>query len=368
MTKRIFLVLKWLGILAGIFVLLIAGFFGFLTITEFSPPARVNPAIGGIGQAMNGSKRQFTFLTWNIGYAGLGRGTDFFYDGGKMVRPSREQCLGYFAGIRAEVQKHEVSDFIFLQEVDVHSKRSWYLDEFDSLSVALKDRWHAFAQNYGCLYIPVPIHEPMGRVAAGLATFSRFQPAGATAGYYKTDLSWPKRLAFLKRCYLMLRFHLDNGKDLVVLNTHNSAYDSTGIWRKHEMALLDSVMTAEFQRGNYVVCGGDWNSNPRGYHPGAIVSGDRGTVIEPPIDSGFMPGWQFVFDPSLPSNRYTDMPYKKGVTRTTIIDFFVVSPNIEVTVVSAVSMGFAFSDHHPVMMGVRLKPDPGSIQGPGLTP
>jgi endonuclease/exonuclease/phosphatase family metal-dependent hydrolase len=119
--------------------------------------------------------------------------------------------------------------------------------------------------------------------------------------------------------------------------------------------MLDSAMISEYERGNYVITGGDWNSNPRGFNFATIATGDKVTVIEPPVESDFLPGWQFIFDPSKPSNRYVDTPYKKGVTQTTIIDFFVVSPNVEVTRVTTIPLGFAYSDHEPVVMKVRLK-------------
>jgi endonuclease/exonuclease/phosphatase family metal-dependent hydrolase len=49
------------------------------------------------------------------------------------------------------------------------------------------------------------------------------------------------------------------------------------------------------------------------------------------------------------------MPYQKGKTKTTIIDFYVVSPNVEVKAVHTIATGFKFSDHQPVIMKVTLK-------------
>ena len=213
----------------------------------------------------------------------------------------------------------------------------------------------AYAKNYDCRYIPVPLSDPMGSVVAGLAAFSQFRPLKAEVLYYDAFFPWPTRLAMLKRCYLMFRFGLGNGRQLVIINTHNSAYDSTGALRKRELFLLDSVMQSEYRQGNYVVAGGDWNSNPLGFEISSIISGDKVTGIDPPAESGFLPGWQFVFDPLQPSNRFLDIPYQKGLTRTTIIDYFVVSPNVEVTLKSTIPLGFSFSDHDPVLMAVKLK-------------
>ena len=355
MPKPVRTIFMTIVILVGFSLLFMAGFLGFLTMTEFSPEGKSNPEINGKGKPMDPSRREFTFFTWNIGYSGLGQEMDFFYEGGTLVRPEKEQCSRYFEGIKRMVQANDTADFIFLQEVDVHSKRSWYCDEFAALSNILPDYFNVFAQNYGSMFIPIPLPNPMGRVKAGLACYLKMKQESAEVRYYKTDLSWPKRLAFLKRCFVLLRFGLDNGKDLVVLNTHNSAYDSSGVWRKIELSALDSAMKSEYMRGNYVIAGGDWNINPRGFNSSTVASGDAVISLDRLIEPSFLPGWQFVFDPNQPSNRNLDMPYKKGVTKTTIIDFFVLSPNVEVRCVSTIPTGFACSDHQPVVMGVRLK-------------
>jgi endonuclease/exonuclease/phosphatase family metal-dependent hydrolase len=272
-----------------------------------------------------------------------------------MVIPGKDWCLRYFDGIKKLVKANDTVDFIFLQEIDRLAKRSWKIDEVDGLDKVLPDFSSAFATNYDCRYVPMPIQQPMGKVLAGLATYSQFKPSGAEVQYYDAYFPWPNRLAFLKRCFVELRFRLDNGKDLVIINTHNSAFDSTGALRKRELFILDSVMQLEYQNGNYIVAGGDWNSNPRGFSTSSVTSGDMVALIEPPVESNFLPGWQFIFDPAVPSNRFADIPYKKGVTRTTIIDFFVVSSNIELKSVATIPTGFAYSDHEPVVMKIGLK-------------
>jgi len=354
--RKFFKIIIWaLGIVVGFLILGVLALLGYLTITEFSPTKHFVIEISGKGREIDSSQRKFTFFTWNIGYAGLACEQDFFYDGGKMVIPEQGQCIQYFDGIKRMVKANDTVDFIFLQEIDAYAKRSWYTDEVAGFAAVLSNFSTVYATNYDCRFVPMPIQEPMGRVVSGLATYSQFKPVQAEVHYYDAFFPWPKRLAFLKRCFVLLRFGLDNGKELVILNTHNSAFDSTGALRKRELSVLDSAMQSEYQRGNYVVAGGDWNSNPRGFNVSSIASGDKVTGVEPPIESGFLPGWQFVFDPSRPSNRFADMPYEKGVTRTTIIDFFVVSPNIEVTRVATIPTGFSYSDHEPVVMEIRLK-------------
>lgn len=355
MHKIFPIIARVFGIVAGGIIVVILCLLGFLMLTEFVPVKHAAAEVGGNGGGMNPSQRDFTFFTWNTGYAGLGSDMDFFYDGGKAVMPGEEQSDCYFEGIKKQVKANDSIDFIFLQEIDVCAKRSWYKNEVDTLAAVLPTFSRVYATNYDCRFVPVPIHNPMGRVLGGLATFSQFKPDRAEVQYFDACFPWPKRMVFLKRCFVLLRFGLDNGRQLVVINTHNSAFDSTGELRRRELYMLDSAMQSEYRKGNYVVAGGDWNSNPRGFTSSSVISGDRVTRVEPPIDAGILPGWQFAFDPLRPGNRNVDMPYSKGLTKTTVIDFFVVSPNVEVKSTTVVPLGFACSDHEPVVMKIRLK-------------
>jgi hypothetical protein len=119
-------------------------------------------------------------------------------------------------------------------------------------------------------------------------------------------------------------------------------------------------MLVEYKKGNYVVTGGDWNQNPVGFLPtdlpGTFSTGDISRIIQPQIEKDFFPSdWKWVYDPELPSNRDVDQAYTRGKTPTTIIDFFVVSPNISVEKVSTQDLGFAWSDHQPVLMTFKIR-------------
>lgn len=343
-----------LVIIASIFVLTFVGMFVFMMTTEFCPVRSSQLEVNGNGKPVNPDQREFTLLTWNIGYSGLGAASDFFYDGGKSVRTGKKQTEQYLGAIEKFISDNDSVDFMFIQEIDVHSKRSWRINEYERISAVLPRFSSAFATNYNCRYIPLPLTQPLGRVLAGLATFTRIKPDLATVQYFDAMFDWPLRMVLLKRCFMTMRFRLSNGKDLVLINIHNSAYDSSGALRKRELFVLDSVAQKEFRSGNYVIIGGDWNNNPRGFKPAAIITGDAVTTVEPPIESGFFEGWQFVFDSLCPTNRYLDIAYVKGKTRTTIIDFFIVSPNVEVEMIKTIRLNFASSDHEPVAMKIKL--------------
>ncbi|MCX6246382.1 MAG: endonuclease/exonuclease/phosphatase family protein [Bacteroidetes bacterium] len=346
-------VTAWIFLIPASFFL---AFVLFLTVADYHPAEkeaiRIIPRKGVVISKM---KREITFLTWNIGYAGLGQKMDFFYEGGTRVRPERNEFEGYMEGISRFLASNDSVDFVFIEEADVHSRRSYFTDEVSAIAKALHGRISLFAKNYDCRFVPVPLDDPMGRVVSGIACYPRFIPGSAVRIDLGTRFSWPKQLVMLKRCILVMRYELTPGNQLVVVTLHNSTFDKEGELRKKELQKLNDLLTKEYSKGNYVIAGGDWNINPRGFRPETIITGDRSKAIDPPLDPAFLPGWQFAFDAAAPSNRDVEGPYLKGKTKTTIIDFFVVSPNVGVQWVRTLPTGFRCSDHQPVIMKVRLK-------------
>jgi endonuclease/exonuclease/phosphatase family metal-dependent hydrolase len=344
-------------LVVGLPVLIAIGFLAYLHFTEYKPAAIEMVEISGKGLAIPVAKQEFSFLSWNIGYAGLGREMDFFYDGGKMVRPGREETNKYLKRIRTDLKSRDSTDFIFLQEIDLDCKRTYHQNQLDYLQDGLSSFCHMFAENYRVDFIPVPVTEPMGRVRSGLGIFSKYMPESAERHAYDAFFPWPKRLAILKRCFLAASYSLGNGKQLIVINLHNSAYDEKGELRQKELNLLQVYLDEEYRKGNYIICGGDWNNNPRGFDPDKIITHDRIFTIKPAIDKSFMPGWEMVFDPLEPTNRNTNEPYRKGITGTTIIDFFIISPNVKKLFCHTIDRGFDNSDHQPVYARFLLNPE-----------
>jgi endonuclease/exonuclease/phosphatase family metal-dependent hydrolase len=217
---------------------------------------------------------------------------------------------------------------------------------------ALQDFNYAFGKNYDVKFVPMPVFKPMGKVVGGVATFTKYEFADTPVKYaFPSNFSWPKGLFFLDRCFVKHHFNLKNGKQLIVINTHNSAYDG-GSLKKQEMAYFKKYIVDEFAKGNYVVVGGDWNQIPPGYTP----LEENSDYEEMPVPENFADkDWIFAFDGNTPTNRKVDAPYEAGKTYTTVIDFFLLSPNIELLEVKGQPNGFEYSDHQPVRMVCKLK-------------
>jgi exonuclease III len=148
-------------------------------------------------------------------------------------------------------------------------------------------------------------------------------------------------------------YKLENGKDFIVVNIHNSAYDDSGKLKKQEMDYLKSFLEKEYKNGNYIICGGDWNQCPPNWAYNTLAKGKEGDYFQTNVEAKFMNGWNWIYDPNVATNRKNDKPYSDK-TFTTIIDFFLVSPNIKTIDCQAIDLNFAYSDHQPVKINIEL--------------
>jgi endonuclease/exonuclease/phosphatase family metal-dependent hydrolase len=203
--------------------------------------------------------------------------------------------------------------------------------------------------NYNVLFVPVPLSSPMGKVESGILTLSRYIPSQSIRYAYPSKQSWPKKLFLLDRCFLMCRYPLKNGKQLILINTHNSAFDNDGEQRRDEMVVLKNFVVNEYEKGNYVIVGGDWNQIPP--IESAKQYRDVATEYFAPLEvsEDFMPpSWKWISDGN-PTNRFLDTPYIKGKTKETLLDFFLISPNMEAIDIKRVDKHYQHSDHNPVI-------------------
>lgn len=329
-----------------------AAFLAYQTFSEFKPPKELSFQVSAKADTIGDS---LTITTWNLGYFGLGQDMDFFYEGGTMVRPTKAQNEKYTEACISRIKSFSKSDFIFLQEVDTSSGRSYLHNQLKQISAEMPSYSGYFAMNYNA-WVPIPPVNPMGNVRAGQVTLSRAHPVSAKRVSFQSSYEWPMRLFQLKRCFLETRFITRNGKELVLINTHNSAFDDAAALRAKELNALKQLMLTEYQKGNYVIIGGDWNQNPPPYDSTKVLPIYKARMIRPGIPADFLPqGWSYAFDPLHTTNRYVDIPYTEGKTFSTLIDFFVLSPNIRLEEVSAIPTAFKESDHQPVRMKVILQ-------------
>lgn len=354
--KFVILLIKIILFLVLLVALILGGLILYATLTDFKPDEKTAETPVNVNSKAKIEKADLSLLIWNIGFCGLGAESDFFYDGGKMVSAPKANVDKNYAGVEKFLKEQRGIDFTLLQEVDFGSKRSQFLEQVNLLSNTFSDKNLCTAINYNVQYIPIPFTNPMGRVKSGLATLSKYESTENTRYQFPGNFSWPKSLYFLDRCFLLQRFPARNGKELIIINTHNSAYDD-GSLKKKQMEYLKNVLDEEYQKGNFVIVGGDWNQLPPGFDPTTFAKpGQDAKVYERAISFDYMPeGWTWAYDPRVATNRKLEKPYDRLKTKTTVIDFYLLSPNIRLKEVNGIDLDFQFSDHQPVKMDILLE-------------
>ena len=299
------------------------------------------------------SDLQVDLMIWNIGYCGLDASMDVFYDGGKQVRPPESNVVENLERVLHFLNENDSIEFFLLQEVDIHSRRSYKMNEYDNIKNQMTEYSSFQGMNYDVFFVPLPFSNPMGKVESGLQTLTRYAPSAVARYSFPGNYDWPKNLFMLDRCFLVNRYPLENGKELIVINTHNSAYDD-GSLRKMQMEYLRNFLLEEYNAGNYMIVGGDWNQSP----PGLDKNFD-GHVFDDKdyseVPESYLPQeWQWVYDDTFPTNRRVASVYEKGKTPVTLIDFYLVSPNIKVYDIKTIDLDFRNSDHQPVILKAGL--------------
>lgn len=364
MVKKI---LKIVGIILAVIVLAAVGLVGWLTVTEYRPDAveelevttwrdQMDSLSDGEDLPLPALGERLTILSQNTGYAGLGKDADFFMDGGKDVAPTGEQELTNRNGLIQQLQAQD-ADIYFLQEVDTNSGRTGGVDQA-AYYQSLMDRYtSAHALNYSCDFVPFP-WPPIGKVHSGVQTLSRFGVEKAERVALPCPFSWPVSAANLKRCLLVSYVPLENSdKQLVLVNLHLEAYDD-GEGKAAQTEMLLDVLTGEYEKGNYVVAGGDFNQT----FPGALEAfpmQDPSLWTPGVLEEDILPnGWQFACDLDTPSCRLLNHPLDPDPAGNQfyVIDGFILSPNVQLDSVETLDRQFEFTDHNPVALEVTLEP------------
>ncbi len=347
--KKAFKFLAIIALLGGLYV---ATVLIYATVNDFQPEeVRSLRQLGKVGLPVFNDD-SLTVLIWNIGFTGLGAETDFFYDGGKTVIQDEEIVAKNLKGIQDHLKSQSDVDVFLLQEVDSSAKRSHHVDHVKAIEEVLPNYAHSFAVNYNVDFVPMPLFEPMGGVVSGLASFTKWRTEDHQRIAFPSQFSWPTRVFFLDRCYLKERMPLKNGAHLLIYNTHCSAYDTSGTLVAKEVELLMEDARMEYEKGNYVIIGGDWNQCPPNYTPLSNTNEYNEYVL---MNEQIDPEWQWVADPSVPTNRKLTTPYNPEKSYTSVIDHYLISPNLKVIEVMTQDLQFRYSDHQPVKLTVALE-------------
>lgn len=312
----------------------------------------------------------YTAATYNIGFGAYTPDYTFFMDEGAMAdgTPTRgsssvaasqesvQACTQGGIDVLKTVNGGAPADFMLFQEVDTDSDRSWHVNQKDAFEKAFPSYQSIFASNFHSGFLAYPPTKPHGKVNSGILTLTGVRASSSVRRSYPIDESFPTKFFDLDRCFEVTRLPVSDGHELVLVNSHMSAYDAGGSMRAKQLAMLTDVLVSERSKGNYVIAGGDWNHALCGslelYPSEQQVPGWVSTLEDDSVPEGFS-----VVRPDnleeVASCRGDDIPYQPGVTYTVTVDGFVVSDNVSARAWN-IDTGFAYSDHNPVLLSFSL--------------
>jgi len=327
-------------------------FFGSLVLGFVSAIAVIlgtNYLTSGVRIQKNSSEHSraiesvITIFNWNIGYAGLGKESDFIMDGGEnLLPPSKEIVEKNVAGIAGILKSHP-SDFYIIQEVSKPDMLNLGVDVLGGVRDALPDHSSWFTYDFNSHLIPTK-----WALKHGLSTFMPFVKADMTVRRLPNE---PDRIGGIiqRQYHIQVTEFSENDREWALLNIHLSAFDEGGNIRVQQFERLLEIAGKYYAQGKHVVIGGDWNMQlTLTDFPNTTKEEDLFWLKKLPVDK-LPEGWQLVFDSNIATIRTNERPYVKGENYTTIIDGFLVSPNVDVLSISGIDTNFEYTDHQPVM-------------------
>ena len=369
------LFLKIFLIFLGVVILFLGGFVAYLEISYY----RIGDTETEISNNENaeGGKyltlgEEYSITTFNIGFGAYDREYSFFMDKGYMADGS-ETVGKYGKGVSKEnvlkntngsisILEALDSDFMILEEVDTKSSRSYRINQRDMIIDAFDSYSYTYASNFHSAYLPYPIHDMHGISNSGILTMSRFSMDFSKRYELPIDESFVNKFFDLDRCINLVRYSIGGtDKKLTVISVHLSAYDEGGVYRAKQIELLKELMNKEYESGNYVIVGGDFNHDIAAGGSNFPTGQLRPDWIQTLSENEFGEHFKIASDNTNPSCRDADIPWEEGVTFATVVDGFIISDNVEIvsvkniTKVDGEDTNFLYSDHNPVNMKFKLK-------------
>lgn len=284
-------------------------------------------------------------LSWNVGYAAIGRDAVFLDRLGRLVwPPSRKTVRGNLAGIKRSLADSN-ADVYALQEIVVTSPLTWWINVWREITSVLAGCDRTLTLDVTTRLVPPPLV-----LAHGAGTIAKVRIARAET--VPLPLEPDYWLGCLRKHYTLLVSWIPiagSDRSWVVINVHLAAHDPGAATRQAQLAAALAFATGEYAKGHHVIMAGDWNL-VLGGSPPAHTTQARYLDWVNPFPRGALPdGWQLVFDAGIPTVRTSEKPYRPAENFTAIIDGFIVSPNVGVERVGAIDLGFENSDHNPVL-------------------
>jgi endonuclease/exonuclease/phosphatase family metal-dependent hydrolase len=192
---------------------------------------------------------------------------------------------------------------------------------------------------------------PHGKAYSGLLTLSKYSVDESLRYALPGMEPIPNRYFELDRSIMENIYSFENGKKLYMINIHLSAYDKGGTIRAEQVQFIINHITEIYNNGeNYIIFGGDWNH----LLDNDLYTDDLPEWVALLPETLFDSGFSLAYDSSVNTVRSNETVYIAGQSFETVIDGFLVSPNIQINYVEGHDLKFDFSDHNPVSINFTL--------------
>ena len=357
--------IKRLITLIAFVILFAAGYVGYVILSYERIPDLVEeeieePANRALTKEALQTNTTYSTMSYNIGFGAYLPEYSFFMDGGKSSWAASKESVYYALDGVVSVTETVNPDFALYQEIDIKSTRSYHINQYEYLREKQGYYYTTNAVNYDSAFLPYPLLEPHGKSNACLATFSKYPMISSMRRSLPVSESVTK-IIDLDRCFSVTRVPVETGKELILVNVHASAYGSSDAVREGQIGMLCDVMKEEYEKGNYVIVGGDFNHDLKADETASAE--DVASWAYPFPRSSLPEHFAFAMDgydaeevAAMPDTaRNADMEYIEGVTYTVTLDGFIISDNISCEQYGVVDTGYAYSDHDAVFMKFQLK-------------
>jgi endonuclease/exonuclease/phosphatase family metal-dependent hydrolase len=199
-------------------------------------------------------------MTWNIRF-GIGRGPWFGDACGYKVTYSKDEIIAKLTAIADRINSVQ-PDILLLQEVDINSTRSAYVDQLQWLIDHTYFNYAAYGSQWKSQFIP---SDGLGRMDEANVVLSRWPITEAKRLQLdlRQDQGGLTRYYYERCCMVKAKISIPGFEDFYAVNIHASAFATDDTKHQHILdfkAELDNITSS----GNWFVAGGDLNTLPPG--------------------------------------------------------------------------------------------------------
>lgn len=197
-------------------------------------------------------------MTWNIRF-GAGRIPWFGDSCGDRVIMTEKEVKRHLQDI-SDVINAAQPDILFINEIDIDSKRSAYIDQVQWLLDRTHFNYATFASNWKSQFIP---SDGLGRINMGNAIFSRWKISEATRIKLplRGDQDALTKYFYLRRNIVKARINLPGLDNFYVLATHLAAFSTDNTKQKQVDVMTETLQELDTQGASFIA-GGDFNLIP----------------------------------------------------------------------------------------------------------